>query len=253
MSKKPAFFQMYRNYETQFSMLSNEQIGVLMRALFAYVNRDEEPNCDDLTVRVLFSVFKDNIDREFGNYDKRCEQNRQNILRRYTTENERSQKEKEEEKEKEKEKEKEDEEEHSLSNPQGGLESGESEFQEILFSYHFLCQGLPKVSKLTEKRKKAIKKALPYLNEKGFEGLFEKAGHSDFLLGRTGVWKADFDWLLQPDNLTRVLEGRYDNAPEPVVCFPSPRRESWQEQRSSSYDINALEAVNHLDEYEVES
>ena len=251
MSKKPAFFQMYRNYETQFSMLSNEQIGVLMRALFAYVNRDEEPACDDLTVRVLFSVFKDNIDREFGNYDKRCEQNRQNILRRYTTENERSQKEKEEEKEKEKEKE--DEEEYSLSNPQGGSESGESEFEEIIFSYHFLCQGLPKVSKLTEKRKKAIKKALPYLNEKGFEGLFEKAGHSDFLMGRTGGWKADFDWLLQPDNLTRVLEGRYDNAPEPVVCFPSPRRESWQEGRSPSYDINALEAVNSLDEYEVES
>jgi hypothetical protein len=117
MSKKPAFFQMYRNYETQFSMLSNEQIGVLMRALFAYVNRDEEPNCDDLTVRVLFSVFKDNIDREFGNYDKRCEQNRQNILRRYTTENERSQK----EKEKEKEAEKEDEEEYSLAKPQDGL------------------------------------------------------------------------------------------------------------------------------------
>lgn len=156
-------------------------------------------------------------------------------------------------KEEEKEEEKEDEEEYSLSNPQGGSESGESVFQEILFSYHFLCQGLPKVSKLTEKRKKAIKIALPYLNEKGFEGLFEKAGHSDFLMGRTGGWKADFDWLLQPDNLTRVLEGRYDNAPEPVVCFPSHRRESWQEGRSPSYDINALEAVNSLDEYEVES
>ena len=116
-----------------------------------------------------------------------------------------------------------------------------------------IVYNLSPVSKLTEKRKKAIKKALPYLNEKGFEGLFEKAGHSDFLMGRTGGWKADFDWLLQPDNLTRVLEGRYDNAPEPVTCYPSPRRESWQEQRSPSYDINALEAVNTLDEYEVES
>ncbi len=112
-----------------------------------------------------------------------------------------------------------------------------------------IVYNLSPVSKLTEKRKKAIKKALPYLNEKGFEGLFEKAGHSDFLMGRTGGWKADFDWLLQPDNLTRVLVVRYDNTPEPVMRFPSPRRESWQEQRSPSYDIDVLEAVNTQDDY----
>ncbi len=234
MARKPAFFQMYRNYETQFSMLSNEQIGVLMRALFAYVNRDTEPDFEDLTVRVLFSFLKDNIDREFGNYDKRCEQNRKNGLRKYATAGVRTQKEEEKEKEKEeeKEKEKEEEKENSLSKPQGGLERGESEFaKSVLFSYHYFCQELPRVSKLTEKRRQAIKKALPYLDGKGFEALFQKAAQSDFLSGRKGSWKASFDWLLEPDNLTRVLEGRYDNVGS---------------SRAPSYNIDEIDGINYM-------
>lgn len=100
------------------------------------------------------------------------------------------------------------------------------------------------MSKLTEKRKKAVKKALPYLDEKGFEGLFEKVARSDFLMGKTGSWKADFDWLLKPDNLTRVLEGRYDNVEAPVM--PSPRREPWQEDSARSYDMDEIDGINSL-------
>lgn len=34
---------------------------------------------------------------------------------------------------------------------------------------------------------------------------------SDFLSGRSKKWKATFDWLLNPKNLAKVLEGNYEN------------------------------------------
>lgn len=38
---------------------------------------------------------------------------------------------------------------------------------------------------------------------------FESVRASDFLMGRKGDWTADFDWLICPANMAKVLEGRY--------------------------------------------
>ena len=37
-----------------------------------------------------------------------------------------------------------------------------------------------------------------------------KANTNSFLRGDNGGWKANFDWLMNPDNITKVLEGNYD-------------------------------------------
>ena len=45
-----------------------------------------------------------------------------------------------------------------------------------------------------------------------FRELFEKAEASDFLKGDNARgWTADFDWLIRPTNMSKVLEGKYDN------------------------------------------
>lgn len=42
--------------------------------------------------------------------------------------------------------------------------------------------------------------------------LFRKAEASDFLTKRNSTgWKAGFDWLMKPENYTKVLECNYDN------------------------------------------
>ena len=38
---------------------------------------------------------------------------------------------------------------------------------------------------------------------------FESVRASDFLMGRKADWSADFDWLICPTNMAKVLEGRY--------------------------------------------
>jgi len=42
---------------------------------------------------------------------------------------------------------------------------------------------------------------------------FESVRASDLLMGRKGDWSADFDWLICPTNMAKVLEGRYYDNP----------------------------------------
>ncbi len=42
---------------------------------------------------------------------------------------------------------------------------------------------------------------------------FESVRQSDFLMGRKTDWSADFDWLICPTNMAKVLEGRYRSVP----------------------------------------
>lgn len=52
-----------------------------------------------------------------------------------------------------------------------------------------------------------------------FETLFKKAEASDFLTGRSGAWKANFDWIIKPSNVPKILEGNYDNKTAPKKEF----------------------------------
>jgi hypothetical protein len=47
--------------------------------------------------------------------------------------------------------------------------------------------------------------------EKAWEALCRYIPSSDLLAGRKGEWKADLDWVLKPTNLTKIIEGKYDN------------------------------------------
>ena len=87
-------------------------------------------------------------------------------------------------------------------------------FDLILELYHRVCTSLPKVSLLTEERKKAMrgrwKQTGRTLNS--FEAVFIKAENSDFLSGRSGKWTGcNFDWLMKSANFIKVGEGTYDS------------------------------------------
>jgi len=42
---------------------------------------------------------------------------------------------------------------------------------------------------------------------------FERVRASSFLVGKKTDWSADFDWLIRPTNMAKVLEGKYDDSP----------------------------------------
>ena len=90
---------------------------------------------------------------------------------------------------------------------------GEScDFAEIINQFNSICVSLNKAGSLTGTRKKAIQSAVSAVGLEKLAELFRKAEASDFLTKRNSTgWKAGFDWLLKPENYTKVLEGNYDN------------------------------------------
>ena len=85
--------------------------------------------------------------------------------------------------------------------------------QKIVDLFHAHLPELPKVIKLTENRKRQInalsKKDLP--NEPAWIIFFEIISSSDFLMGRAGDWKCNFDWIIKPANALKISEGNYTN------------------------------------------
>lgn len=97
------------------------------------------------------------------------------------------------------------------------ISSSPPPYDEIVSLYHGLAPSFPRIQKLTEKRKRAIRarwRTDPNLET--FKQLFWKAEASDFLSGRNGKWTScNFDWLISESNMIKVLEGAYDNKGPP--------------------------------------
>lgn len=82
----------------------------------------------------------------------------------------------------------------------------------FLEAYNSSVDTLPKVTKLTEKRKKALMSLLTKLSEEDVLRLFKLAQESDFLSGKNERgWTCNFDWLINYNNAVKVLEGHYVN------------------------------------------
>ena len=86
-------------------------------------------------------------------------------------------------------------------------------FQEIIEIYNSLCDArLRNIMSIKGSRKKKVASMFKELGIDGIKSLFERAVLSDFLCGGgERGWQADFDWLIMPDNIQKVLEGKYDN------------------------------------------
>ena len=88
-----------------------------------------------------------------------------------------------------------------------------SKAQQVVDRYNAICTSLPKVVRLTDKRRRAVR--LIYgkgYTQEQLDEVFRKAQASSFCTGQNDRhWKADFDWLLNESNLVKVLEGKYDN------------------------------------------
>lgn len=83
---------------------------------------------------------------------------------------------------------------------------------DIVNLYHSICLSYPKIIKISEARKKAIKARLNQYSLEDFRQVFENAEDSDFLKGNNQRdWSATFDWLISDKNMPKVLEGKYNN------------------------------------------
>ena len=81
----------------------------------------------------------------------------------------------------------------------------------VVERYNIICVSLPKVTTVTDKRKKLINARLKKYSMPEIEEVFILAETSDFLKGVNGKWNATFDWLMNENNFVKVLEGNYNN------------------------------------------
>lgn len=79
-------------------------------------------------------------------------------------------------------------------------------------NYNNICKSLPKCTRLTDKRRKAILKIMNNFSEEEILQVFTNIEASDFCKGSNDRgWKANFDFILREDKFVSALEGRYNN------------------------------------------
>jgi len=91
-------------------------------------------------------------------------------------------------------------------------------YQQIADEWNASFTELPNVKKVTQKRKSHIN---ALINEFGkshrlddidrWKDLFEYIRSSDFLMGRKGDWRCDFDFIINKNNMLKIIEGKYEN------------------------------------------
>lgn len=120
-------------------------------------------------------------------------------------------------------------------------------YQQIADMYNDTCVSFPKVTKLSESRKKAIKARLKLYTLEDFQKLFNMAEESDFLKGANSLdWSATFDWLIADGNMCKVLSGNYSNKkenskPKQESSTQTPQNNRFHNFHQRTYDFEELE------------
>lgn len=227
MDKKRAFL-VYLDYRQHIELLSDVEKGKLLMAMLDYAETEQVPLLDGMT-KMAFSFIRAQMDRDAEKYSSTCEKNRKNgakggrpAKQKADDENPSKPKTTERFSGKPKKPDNDNEYDNEYENEDDlkdtYLSSGDDgrahfDYASVVESFNNTCSSLPHIRGLNDQRRKAIRKAAAQVEEAGgFPALFAKVEASDFLTGRSGSWNGcGFDWILKPANLTKILEGNYDN------------------------------------------
>ena len=115
-------------------------------------------------------------------------------------------------------------------------------YQEIADLYNSICKSYPRLTKLSDARKKAIKARLNTYALDDFKTLFQMAEESDFLKGKNDRnWSATFDWLIKDSNMAKVLDGNYKNSvSKPTKAKPN-KFNNFPQREYTETDYKAIE------------
>lgn len=114
------------------------------------------------------------------------------------------------------------------------------DYQQIADMYNATCVSFPRLTRLSEKRKRAIKARLRKYSIDDIQRVFEIAEESDFLKGENNRnWSATFDWMMNDTNMAKILDGNYKNKNIKPTKPPVSRNLNNFERRG--YDMDSLE------------
>ena len=99
-------------------------------------------------------------------------------------------------------------------------------YQQIVDMYHDYCPSYPTLRNISSKRKQAMAARWKEYKKDAeiFRELFQRAESSSFLKGKNQRnWTADFNWLMNSENMAKVLEGKYDDQQPAHIYAAAPR------------------------------
>lgn len=171
------------------SQLSDLQLGTLMRAVFLYA-KDSTLVSDDApqVVRVAFAFIKEDIDAQRAAREARCRKNRENAQKRWAKKGKTAKKEQ-----------------RPTFNAEGLITYWNRRIRET-------GSRMPQIHRLNRTRIALIEaRLLEYDGDtRKIRDAFEQAFASPYLNGAgKRHWVADFDWILRPENFSRVLDGSF--------------------------------------------
>ena len=210
-STKKSFLVYYDN-EIIVCRLSDDEAGKLFKSLFPYGREQIKPDFESSpALAMAFDVLSMTIDRDTEKYEKRCEKNRENGRKGGLAKVSKYK--------------------QSLPSAKQGLanladrdrdkdkdrERDSIDYQQIADLYNETCVSFPRLTKLSESRKKAIRARLKQYSVDDFRRMFELAESSDFLKGKNDRnWSATFDWMVKDANMAKILDGNYNDKKEGV-------------------------------------
>lgn len=188
-----------------FKELTDIQLGELMRAIFAYASDGTVLSEDaDQAVRVAFAFLKADVDAERDAYKRRCERNKENARKRWAKRSKRK-----------------------AGAPQTPASAPQEKTATVdyakLVDYwnrrvDETKSSMAKVLNITPYRKKLIEERLAeYDNDnKALQKVIDKALADPYFNGKNpSKWVADFNWLLKPENFSRLVESGIKTPSEP--------------------------------------
>ena len=219
-------FVLYYDYRNHLALLSDEERGKLLMALLDYGEHGKEPELEGAAL-MAFSFIRAQMDRDTAKYEETCRKRREAGKQggRPAKPKESNEKQSETKKanafsEKQDEAKKADTDNDNETDTDT-YKNGSSvlpahditPYKAIVDMYHDICKSFPTLRNVSDKRKKAIAARWKEYghNLDTFRELFEKAEASLFLKGKNDRnWAADFNWLMNSENMAKVLEGKYD-------------------------------------------
>lgn len=87
------------------------------------------------------------------------------------------------------------------------------DYQGVVAMFNAICTSFPRVTKLSDGRKKAIRARVHYgYTMDDFKKVFESAQSSSFLKGNNKRnWSATFDWMINGENMAKILDGNFND------------------------------------------
>jgi len=85
-------------------------------------------------------------------------------------------------------------------------------YQFIVDNYHELCPKMNKVLVVNKQRKGLMNARVGEYGLEKVIAIIRMAGESSFLNGMNDkAWKADFDWIMSPNNFIKIMENKFQN------------------------------------------